>query len=83
MGMGFGDITEVPLLASHCGFFFVFACRVSFLVDSVVFVCFLSSCSPVSCDVGVFTRGVARLEKIKSLGSNRAQLHIRRHHCLA
>ena len=35
--MGFDFIAVVPLLPSHCGFFFVFGCRLSFLVGSSIF----------------------------------------------
>ena len=35
--MGFDYITKAPLLLSHCVFFFVFGCRVSFLVGSSLF----------------------------------------------
>ena len=35
--MGFDFNVIVPLLLSHCGFFFVFGCEVSFLVSSSVF----------------------------------------------
>ena len=35
--MGFDFIVLVPLLPFHCGFSFVFVCRVSFLVSSSVF----------------------------------------------
>ena len=35
--MGFDFTVIVPLLPSHCGFFFVFGCGVSFLVSSSVF----------------------------------------------
>ena len=35
--MEFDFIAIVPLLLSHCGFFFVFGCGVSFLVSSSVF----------------------------------------------
>ena len=35
--MGFDFIVIAPLLASHCGFSFVFGCKVSFLVSSSVF----------------------------------------------
>ena len=35
--MGFDFIVIAPLLPSHCGFSFVFACGVSFLVSSSVF----------------------------------------------
>ena len=35
-GMGFDFIMIVPLLQSHCSFFFVFGCGVSFLVCSSV-----------------------------------------------
>ena len=34
--MGFDFIVIVPFLPSHCGFSFVFACGVSFLVSSSV-----------------------------------------------
>ena len=37
VGMRFDLITIAPLLLSRCGFFFVFGCRVSFLVDSNIF----------------------------------------------
>ena len=36
-GMGFEFIAVAALLLSHCGFFFVFVCRVSFLVGSSIF----------------------------------------------
>ena len=35
--MGFDFTMIAPLLPSHCGFSFVFGCRVSFLVSSSVF----------------------------------------------
>ena len=35
--MGFDFIVLVPLLPSHCGFSFVFGCRVSILVSYSVF----------------------------------------------
>ena len=35
--MGFDFIVIAPLLSSHCGFSFVFACAVSFLLSSNVF----------------------------------------------
>ena len=35
--MGFDFTVIAPLLASHCGFSFVFGCGVSFLVSSSVF----------------------------------------------
>ena len=35
--MGFDFIVIAPLLPSHCGFFFVFGCEVSFLLSSSVF----------------------------------------------
>ena len=35
--MGFDFTVIAPLLPSHCGFFFVFGCGVSFLVSSSVF----------------------------------------------
>ena len=44
-----------PPPPSHCGFFFVFICRVSFLVGSSVFV-FVNGCLAVSCEFGVFIR---------------------------
>ena len=52
--MGFDFIVIAPLLPSHCGFFFLFGCRVSFLVGSSVFL--VDGCSAVSCDFGVFVR---------------------------
>ena len=53
-GMGFDFIVTVPLLPSHL--FFVFGCRISFLVGCSVFV---DGCSAVSCDFVVFMRGVS------------------------
>ena len=35
--MGFDFIVIAPLLASHCGFSFVFGCGISFSVSSSVF----------------------------------------------
>ena len=35
--MGFEFIAITPLLTSHCGFFFVFECTVSFLEGSSIF----------------------------------------------
>ena len=35
--MGFDFVTIAPLLPSHCGFFFVFGCRITFLVGSSIF----------------------------------------------
>ena len=52
--MGFDFIMIVPLLLSYCGFFFVFGCRISFVVGSSIF--FFDGCSPVSCDFGIFVR---------------------------
>ena len=53
--MGFDFITIVPLLPSHCGFFFLFGCAVSFFgrfqhppVDS---------CSTAICDFGALAGG--------------------------
>ena len=46
--MRFDFIVIVPLLLSLCCFFFVFGCRVSFLVGSSIF--FVSGCSAVRCD---------------------------------
>ena len=45
--MGFDYIVTVPFLPSHCGFFFVFGCRVYFLVGSSIF--FVNGCSAVNC----------------------------------
>jgi len=36
-GMGFDDITKAPLLAAPYGFFFVFGCKISFLVGPSLF----------------------------------------------
>ena len=47
--MGFDYIAKAHLLLS------VFGCRISLLLSSVFFV---DSCSAVSCDSGVFMRGV-------------------------
>ena len=52
--MRFDYIAIAPLLPSHRDFFFVFGCRISFLVGSSLFV---DGCSAVSCDFGVFVRG--------------------------
>ena len=35
--MGFDFIVIAPFLPSHCGFYFVFGCGVSFFVSSSVF----------------------------------------------
>ena len=51
--MGIDFITIAALLPSCCGFF-VFGCRVSFLVGSSIF--FVNRCSVVSCDFGVLVR---------------------------
>ena len=51
--MGFDYIMSVPLLPSCCDFFFVFGCRISFLVSSSLFYCY----SAVSCDFGVLMGG--------------------------
>ena len=48
-------ITYAPLLPSCCGFFFVFGCRISFFVGSSLFCQWFFR---VSCDFGVFVRGV-------------------------
>ena len=81
--MRFGYITKVLLLASLCGFF-VFACRVSFLVDSVVFVCFLSMVVHQLVVILVFSQKKLHIwKKIKYLGSNKTHLYIRMHHCVA
>ena len=34
VGMVFDYITKAPLLSSHCGFFFVFGCKIPFVVGS-------------------------------------------------
>lgn len=81
--MRFGYITKVLLLASLCGFF-VFACRVSFLVDSVVFVCFLSMVVHQLVVILVFSQKKLHIwKKIIYLGSNKTHLYIRMHHCVA
>ena len=51
--MGFDYIMKAPLLLSHRGFFFVFGCKISFLVGSSLFCQWLFS----SCDFGLFMRG--------------------------
>ena len=58
--MGFDCIMIVPLLLSHCSFFFVFGLGVSFLAGSsgVFVVAAAAGCSLVSCDVDVSIRGV-------------------------
>lgn len=43
-----------PLLPSRCASFFVFGCRISFLVGSSLFL--INVCS-VICDLGVLVRG--------------------------
>ena len=49
MGMGFDFIMIVPLLLSHCSFFFVFGLGMSFLAGSSgVFVVAAAGCSLVS-----------------------------------
>lgn len=52
MGMGFDYIAKIPLLWFHCGVFFVFVCRLSFLAGSSLF-CY----GVIGCDFGVFERG--------------------------
>ena len=52
--MGFTYISSVPLLPS-CSGFFVFGCRISFLVGSRHF--FTDGCSAVRCDFGIFMGG--------------------------
>lgn len=54
VAMGFAYIMKVLLLPSHCGFFFVFRCRISFSEVSPFFV---DDCSAVGCDFGVFMSG--------------------------
>ena len=51
---GFDFITIALLLPSHCGFFFVFACRVSFLVGSSIFL--VNGSLAVICDFHVSVR---------------------------
>lgn len=48
-------IVKASLLPSHCGFFFVFVCRIALLESLSSFL--IDSCSAVSCNVGVFLRG--------------------------
>ena len=55
-GMGFDYIVKVPLLPSHCGSFFIFGCRISFMVGSRVFLSIVVQ-QLVSCDFGAFMRG--------------------------
>ena len=52
--MGFVFIMIAPLLRSHCGFFFVFQCRISFFGRFQHFL--VNGCSAVSCDFGVFIK---------------------------
>ena len=53
--MGLDFIADAPLLLSHCGFVFVSLCLCNlFLVGSRVF--FVSGCSAVSCDFGIFVK---------------------------
>ena len=52
--IGFDYVTKESLQQPRCGFFFVFECKISFLVSSSLF---SNSCSAVSCDFGVFVRG--------------------------
>lgn len=49
VGMGFDSIMNA-LLPFHCGFFFVFGCRISFLAVPFFFA---NSCSAVNCDFDV------------------------------
>ena len=53
VAMWFDFIMVVPFLPSYCGLFFVFGCRVSFLVGSSIF---LVNSWTVSCDFIVFVR---------------------------
>ena len=54
MVMGFDFIVIAPFLPSHCGFSFVFGCRVSFFAE---FQCLpVDDCSAVSCDSSALTR---------------------------
>lgn len=55
--MGFDYFVKVPLLLSSC-YFFVFMCRIPFLV---VLSLFVHGCSAVSCDVAIFV-GRGKLE---------------------
>ena len=52
--MVFNYTASAPFIPSHCGFFFVFGHRISFLVGSGIFI---SGCLAVSCDFGVLLRG--------------------------
>ena len=55
VGIGFGFIIISPLLLSHCGFSFVFWCRVSLFGG---FQCpAINGCSTTSCDFGAPTGG--------------------------
>lgn len=58
--MGLDYIMKMPLLLSHCGFFFALGCKI-FLVDSKFVCLFLNllmyGCSAFSCDFAVFVKG--------------------------
>ena len=50
-GTGFHSIADAHLLSLHCGFFFVFECKISFPRFQYFFV---DSCSSGSCDFSIF-----------------------------
>ena len=56
-------IFHLPLLLSCCGFFLVFGCRISFLVEYLFWSqsFFVKGSSGVSCDFAVFKRGKKKL----------------------
>ena len=51
-------VTRAHILPSYCGSFFVFECKISFLVFQSFFIV---GCSVVSCDFGIFARWVSIL----------------------
>ena len=54
-GMGFDFIMIAPLLPSHCGFFFVFGCEISFFGG---FLCLpVDGCSMAGCNFDVLIGG--------------------------
>lgn len=72
VGMEFDYFVKVPLLLSFC-FFFVFMCRISFLV---VLGLFVHGCLAVSCDVAVFVgRGKVKVFLLCHLVSQMRCLH--------
>ena len=69
--IGFGFIVIVPLLLSHCGFSFVFACGYLF----GEFQCLpVDDCSAVSCDSGVLERKSENMSFYSSISSQSPKL---------